>query len=404
MNKKMPNFGPLNGVNVIHATSSVAAPFCAQMMADLGAAVIWVENPSALCISRVPPAYTAKQDRRNQRSLCLDIPSAEGKEVFLGLLKDADIFIESSKGGQYEKWGLADEVLWNVNPKLVIVHISGFGQTGVEEYVTRGSFDPIAQAFSGYMNLNGYPDRPGIPAFPYTADYITGLYAYGAALAALNHSRQTGQGDSVDVAQFEVLIRSQGRDVAEYLNTGKLPLREGDHSQSFAGYGNYTCSDGKSVYMLILGGGVLKKSLSILGLEYGSESFPENMPSVMHGTPSGDLLEIKINEFCSTRTAEEVEMLFNSLGIPCSRVYDYEMIAADPHYKAREVFIEWETEKGEKIKGINVFPKFKKNPGKVWRGLPNVGMDNEEILNELGYSNDEIDNLYEKKILTKKDL
>jgi len=113
----------------------------------------------------------------------LNIPSPEGREVFLKLLKEADIFIEASKGGQHKKWGLTNEVLWQTNPKLVIVHISGFGQDGDEKYIGRPTFDPIAQTFGCYMQLNGFPDRGAIPAVLYVADYITGFFAVTAALS-----------------------------------------------------------------------------------------------------------------------------------------------------------------------------------------------------------------------------
>ena len=159
----VPEFGPLAGIKMVHSAISFAGPFCAQIYAELGADVIWIESTLAFDTARVT-GWPCEQDRRNQRTISLNIPTPEGKEVFLQLIKEADVFLEASRGGQYDKWGLSDQVLWKQNPALVIIHVSGFGQYGVPEYVSRASFDPVAQAFGCLMHTNGYPDRPPIPA------------------------------------------------------------------------------------------------------------------------------------------------------------------------------------------------------------------------------------------------
>jgi L-carnitine CoA-transferase len=397
----VPVFGALSGVKVVNASLTIAGPFAAQMMADFGADVIWIESPLMMDIARTGSQMLGQQDRRNQRTISLNIPSPEGREIFLKLLKDADIFIEASKGGQYAKWGLTDEVLWDCNPALVIVHISGFGQDGIKRHVARPSFDPIAQAFGCFMNLNGFPDRPPIAAVPFVADYFTGLFALSGALAALHKARETGKGDSIDVAQYETMIRLQPY-VLDYMNLGVKPQREGSQSAVLAGWGSFTCQDKKNIFIAIGGGGVLKNALHFLGLEFGSAEFPSNKPNVFKGTPGGTLLNKKLEEYCAVRTVEEAEAELIDAGVPCSAIMDYEMAVTHPHYQAREVFIEWETMSGERIKGINVFPKFKHNPGKVWRAMPGIGMDNEEILSSLGLSDGEIQNLYEKKVIVKR--
>ncbi|MEL1136085.1 L-carnitine CoA-transferase [Desulfitobacterium sp. THU1] len=393
----VPQFGPLAGVKVVHSSLSVAGPFAAEMFAEYGADVIWIENPMGPDISRGGTATTIKQDRRNQRNIALSIPTPEGREVFLKLIKDADIFIEASKGGQYEKWGLNDEVMWEVNPKLVIVHISGFGQTGLPEYVSRASYDPIAQAASGYMKLNGYPDRPPIPAFPVAADYFTALFATTAALSAMHRANLTGQGESIDVAQYEVMLRVSSLNPMEYLLYGKEPKPEGNHSQYCAGYGSFPCKDGNEIYTLFLGPGVLKNALPLIGLEYGSEMFPKGSPMAWMGTPAADLLEEKLKEFCANHTALEVSDIFNKHSVPCSAIYDYEMAANDPHYQAREAFTEWEDIDGKTVKGVNIAPKFKNSETKIWRGGPNMGQDSVDILKDLGYGDEDIQKLAEAK-------
>lgn len=181
----IPQFGPLQGVKVVHSSISIAGPFCAQLMADMGADVIWIENPKAPDIARgggFHQGWSVELNRRNMRSMALDIPSEKGREVFLKMLAATDIFIEASKGGQYDRWGLSDEELWRANPALVIVHISGFGQAGEDSYVSRASYDPIAQAFGGLMYVNSLP---GMAPFPSSQDVGDVYSGYLGAVGAL---------------------------------------------------------------------------------------------------------------------------------------------------------------------------------------------------------------------------
>ncbi len=397
---RIPKFGVLEGLKVLHSTQSIAGPFGAALMADWGADVIWIENPKGVDVLRWMK-YLVEQDRRNQRSISLDICSPEGREVFLELIKDAHIFIETHKGGQCKKWHLTDEVLWEHNPALVIVHISGFGQDGDPEYVKRPSFDPIAQAFSGLMVLNGFSDRPPIPAQNVVADFYTALFAVGAALAAFIKAQQTGQGESIDIAQYECIARCQAGWPASYANTGFQRQREGANSAEVAGWGTYSCKD-KDLYLVVASAGVLKAAIPELGLEYGSELFPKGIANVLRNTPAEELFEEKLKAYLSTRTAEEVDKRFSSIGIPCSIIMDYEQMLNHPHYIAREVFTEWDALDGNKLKGINVFPRFKNNPGQIWRGAPSTGFDNEDVLSGLGLSDEDIKMLYEKKVIEKR--
>ena len=207
----IPQFGPLQGVKVVHSSISIAGPFCAQLMADMGADVIWIENPKAPDIARgggFHQGWSVELSRRNMRSMALDIPSEKGREVFLKMLAATDIFIEASKGGQYDRWGLSDEELWRANPALVIVHISGFGQAGEDSYVSRASYDPIAQAFGGLMYVNSLPGMAPFPSSQDVGDVYSGYLGAVGALAALYRARETGRGESVDIAQYEAVLRS----------------------------------------------------------------------------------------------------------------------------------------------------------------------------------------------------
>jgi L-carnitine CoA-transferase len=399
----IPQFGLLSGIKVVHNSVSIAGPFAAELYADYGADVIWIENPAAPAMNRSMTGSSWQQDSKNMRNISMNISKGEGKEIFLKMMAETDVFIEASKGGQYDRWGLSDEVLWEQNPRLVIVHISGFGQTGDPNYVKRPSYDPIAQAFGGYMDMNGFPGMPAMPTNPLTADYITAFFAFGVSVAAVMKSKETGRGESIDLAQFELLMRTQSRYPLDFTRYGRKFIKEGNHSNFIAGYGTYTCKDQKEIYLLYLGSGVLQKGLPLLGMNYGSDEVPLGVSLLELNTPAGQKLEGNIRSFCNAHTAEEAEQAFLNSGVPCSRIMSYEDCLSNPQYIAREVFTEWKTGNGETIKGVNIVPKLKNYPGKIWRAAPNIGMDNEDILEEIGLSNDEIQALYEKGVIMQKD-
>ena len=401
----IPAFGLLSGLRVVMIGLSVAAPFAGELYAEHGADVIWIENPKVVDSARTSRKGGAwQQDRRNMRSLAMNYRTAEGREAFLRLLEKTDVLIEASVGGSFEKAGYSDRILWERNPGLIIAHISGYGQTGLPEYVHRASFDPIAQAFGCAMRMNGVDGIPSIPAMPFPGDYTAAFYAFGMSLAALYKRQQTGKGESIDIAQFELMMRIQSNYPTDYLRYGLDYIKEGPHSRICAGYGTYKCMDGEEIYTLFLGSGAVERGLGILGLEYGSEDFPADSSLVPINTPAGDKLEAALEAYVSTHTAEEVESAFCAARVPCSRLMDYEQAKNNPQYIAREVFTTWSAADGKtRIPGVNVMPKLKNNPGKVWRGAPNIGMDNEDILSELGYAPGEIQAMYQAGLLDRKE-
>lgn len=401
----MPEFGLLAGYRVVMMGLSVAAPFAGELYAEHGAEVIWIENPKAVDSARVSRRSGAwQQDRRNMRSLSLNYMSEAGREAFLKLIATADVLIEASVGGRFDRIGLSDETLWESNPGLVVVHISGFGQTGVPEYVTRGSYDPIAQAFGCAMRMNGLPGQPSAPAMPFPADYAAAFYAFGMANAALLRRAKTGEGESIDVAQFEAMMRLQANYPHDYLRYGMDYVKEGNHSRICALYGTYEACDGEEIYILMLGPGAVKKTLGVLGVPYGTEDFPEGSTFVPVNTPQADIVEAKFAEYLSTHTAAEAEGELAALGVPCSRLMDYEQAREHPHYQARGVFTSWlGADESTEVKGVKVVPELSKNPGKIWRGAPNIGQDNELILSELGLSESDIAHMYERGELCARD-
>lgn len=395
----IPNFGPLNGVRVVHCSQSLAGPFAASLMADLGADVIWVESAVGQDVSRIAPGMAAQLDRRNMRTIKLNVNTPAGKEVLLRLVREADIFLEASKPGQYKKWGLTDEVLWGENPQLVITHISGFGQWGDPDYVRRASYDPIAQAFSGVMYMNGLPGRRSAPAEVSISDYYTGYMAAFASLAAYISAARTGKGDSIDVSQYESTLRCEAGWPLDIWNDSGRPFVQGKGNNGNVGFNSYMCSDGREVYMVIIGPALLKRLMALLDLPYNEGVFAGCINNVKEGTPAGEVLEKAIVDFCASRTSAEAEKAFAEAGLPCSRILSHMEMLDHPHYVARESLTRWQRVDGGELTGQNVTPKLKRNPGRIWSGCPLPGMDNEDILGELGYTRADIEAMYAEGVI-----
>ena len=237
-----PSYGPLDGVKVVYAAVELACPKAADLMADWGADVTWLENTGAGDTIR-DTAYIKQAERRNQRSVALNYFSEEGREIFLNMIRDADIFMEASKGGTWARKGLTDEVLWAVNPKLVIVHVSGFGQTGDPKMVKRAAYDLTVMAYAGIIMQNGTEEQPMLPG-PYAGDYFNTLMIASSALAALYKAEKSGKGESIDLAMYETLLAIGQYYLVDYLNEGIKWPRPGARNQNLCGIGEFACKDG----------------------------------------------------------------------------------------------------------------------------------------------------------------
>jgi len=396
--KSVPQFGMLSGLKVLSTGTVVASPYTAMLFAENGATVVHCESAIAPDTCRAI-RYAWNQEHRNELGMAINIPTPEGKEIFLKLIHWADIWVESSKGGTYQKWGLTDEVLWETNPKLIIVHVSGFGQEGDPDYTCRASYDAIGQAFGGYMFVNGMPEpNPPMRAVPYTCDYVTALNGAWCALAAYIRSQATGKGESIDLAQFEMMTKIQLHYPMTYFMEENLLQRQGNADPKFAGYSSYRCQDDNYVFIGLVGSGPMKRGIGLLGLQ-GDPDFPIGLQLALKGTPAGAKLDQAIQAFCDTHDAKEVDSICMANEIPCSTIYSIAMAAENPHYQAREVFAEWDDPQYGKVKGVNVFPKAKNNPPKIWRGAPLYGQDNDDLLVEMGYTDEKIEELYQKGVL-----
>jgi len=383
-------FGPLEGVRILSTGTLIAEPFAAHLAGAFGAEVIQVEHPSGTCDPwrrldppvRGPDGTTAAssfvQERRNAFYITLDFSTPEGSELFLRLIRTRDIWMESSKPGSFPKWGLTDDVVLAANPRLVVTHVSGYGQTGDPDYLRRASYDMIAQAFGGLMYQTGFPDpEPPMRAVPYTGDYITALFALWSTLAAYIHVQRTGQGQVVDVAQFEAVHQILAGTMVQYFHDGSVRGRSGNKAAHFQPYDVFAAKDG----WVALGaaGAMFTRLCQVIGLDPDKyAAAPTELTS-----PEGVDFDLRLRQWVADRTADEVVDQLNAASIPACPVMNSQAMADHPQYRARDVHIEWDDVQVGPVKGTGVTPRFSATPGKIWRGSVPLGHDNNLIYRDL---------------------
>ena len=404
-------FGPLQGVRIVSSGTLVAQPFAAVLAAEMGAEVIQIERtgegdaawrhlgmqlPTSDGQGQV--ATTWIQERRNEWYVTLDFSKPEGKELFLKLVKSCDIWMESSKPGSYTKWGLTDEAVLQANPKLVIAHVSGYGQTGHQDYLGRASYDMIGQAFGGLMYQTGFPDPdPPVRANPWTADYITALFCLWSSLAGYISAQRTGTGQVVDISQFEAIHRLLSGTMVEYFSQGFVRERTGNKATAFQPYDAFQASDGWVVVGAV-GLAVFSRVCRVLGLDPEEEKWQR--ASVDVNGLEGIEFDALLRGWIAERTVAEAVEQLNAAQVACCPIMNSKDMAEDPHYEARNVHVEWEDNQVGRVKGTGVSPSFSATPGKIWRGSVPVGHDNEQIYTHFaGLSREEVAQLKEKGVI-----
>lgn len=416
MNTIVPNFGPFSGLRVVSAGSLIAVPFAGAMLADFGAEYIHIERPHVGDSLRYLPPFADKggtkvstswmQEGRNRLSLSLELnlKHPEVKEVFFDLIRRTDIFMENLVW--LDKLGIRDQDLLEVNPRLVIAHVSGFGHKefgGLQEYCDMASYDMIGQAFSGFMHLNGDPE-PAVPALtkPWTSDYMSGFVCLFGILAAYHHVLKTGQGQIVDVAQFEANARLLTDTFPTYAETGVIRTRTGTKSIAFQPYGVYRDKNDEFVAIGAFGRAVYERFIKAVGwdLEYFSHKAAGDGVETLK-SPKGRELDAKIVDWCSQRTADEIVSVLAPARVGVAKVNNAKDCMAHPHFLDRDDFVSYVDEtSGEKIQAFGISPKLSETPGEVWRGAPTLGQDTEEILTKLcGCDADQIDAMRAKDLI-----
>jgi crotonobetainyl-CoA:carnitine CoA-transferase CaiB-like acyl-CoA transferase len=404
-------FGPLQGVRILSTGSLIAQPYAASLAAEMGAEVIQIERPGEgdaawRHLGRQLPttdgqgkaATTWIQERRNALYATLDFSKPEGRDVFLKLIKACDIWMESSKPGSYAKWGLTDDVVLQANAKIVIAHVSGYGQTGHPEYLGRASYDMIGQAFGGLMYQTGFPDpEPPVRANPWTADYITALFCLWSSLAGYINAQRTGKGQSIDISQFESIHRLLSGTMVEYFADGFIRGRSGNKATAFQPYDAFQASDGWVVIGAV-GYSVFSRVCPVLGLDPDEEKWKIACTEV--NSIEGIEFDALLRGWVAEHTVQEVVETLNAAQVACCPIMNSKDMAEDPHYKARGLHIEWEDVQVGKVKGTGVTPLFSQTPGKIWRGSVPVGYDNEAVYTHFaGLSREAVAQLKEKGVI-----
>lgn len=385
-----PSYGNLDGLKVVYSAVEIAVPTACEIFSEWGADITWIENTYGGDSVR-DTSFVKEMERRNQRSISMNPFSDEGKEILFRLVKDADIFIESSKGPVWARKGITDEMLWEHNPKLVIVHVSGFGHTGDPARVNSAAYDLTVQDYSGYVYQNGSPEAPMTSA-PYTGDYFNALMVVGAALAAVWRAAKTGEGESIDLAMYETMLRVGVYYMVDYLNRGIEYPRAGARNQNLCAIGQYRTAAGV-IGLCVYGVPQNKYLLETIGLGYlwGTEEYPEDCSALWLSSSQAPLIEQQLEEYLLTKTADEVEQDFTAHKIAAQKMLSFDDILAEEHTRLRENFIEWQNKDGEFIKGLNTVPRFAKRPGQFWRPMPALGYDTRDVLLRAGFAEADIE-------------
>ncbi len=406
-NSLVPKFGPLRGMKVIDTCRFGACHLGATLLAEFGAEVIHIDAPPFASptldsyryaeplmppFGEVQVSAHGVQNGRNKLCIGLDfLKSEEGKNVFKRLLQWADVLIESSKPGTFEKYGLSDDYLRTLNKRLSVIHLSGFGQTGPKK--NKLAHDLEIQAFTGFASLIGYEKEP--LRVPWViADYVASVWiAFSAVLAYLT-SKTLGFGDIIDLAQYEVLVRILDPYYSLLATYPQLdePKRHGNTHSEYFPYGFYKCADGW---------------ISV------SAPFPDtwprlrkllNLPEIydnmeFRNARRGEIEET-LRNWLSIKKAEDAERILNEASIPACKVNSIKDFLNDEHVKARNLIIEWKDENIGLVKGIDIVPRFSFNPGKIWRGYAKFGQDTEYVLKRiLGFSDEKIKELRERGVI-----
>ncbi|REK65278.1 MAG: carnitine dehydratase [Brevibacillus sp.] len=395
---------PLQGVRVLELGTLVAAPFAGKIFAEFGAEVIKVEPPEKgdpLRNWRTMHHDTSVWwyvQARNKKSITVDMRNEEGQEIIRSLAREVDIVIENFRPGTLEKWGLGYEVLSGINPGLIMVRISGYGQTG--PYSSKPGFGSVAEAIGGLRYLTGFPDRPPVRVGIAIGDLTAGLYAVIGALMAL-HARSRspeGRGQLVDVALYEAVFSLLEGVLPEYDLKGVVRERTGSSLPGIAPSNTYLCADGKYVVIGANGDSIFKRLMHAIGR---SDLAEDPRYATNQGRAENvAFIDQVIEEWTKRHPLQEVQRRLDEAAVPVGPIYSIVEIVEDEHYRARNMLEEIRLPDGETVLFPGVVPKLSETPGgHEWVG-PRLGEHNEEILKGLLRLDDaELARLKEKKAI-----
>lgn len=378
---------PLTGIRVLDIGTLLAGPVAATYLGDFGAEVIKVEQPGRGDTLRGSPkdgqpgrSPAWLVDGRNKKSVTINLRVEAGQDLLRELIPTADVLIENFTPGTLEKWGLGWDEVHELNPRLVMTRVSGWGQVG--PYAKRPGYDRIALGFSGYMYPTGFPDRdPVRPAFA-TADYSTAAFAALSTMFALyERDANGGQGQMIDLALYEPMFRITGDLLAGFANHGRIRERIGNRNATFTPAGTFTTADGRLVQIAAGGDNIWPRLAAAMGRE--DLATDERYARARDRNERADELEGLVAEWVGRFDYADVERLLVEANVPVGGIYTPDQILDDPHYAARENVVTMKEETFGSFPMPNVVPKLSASPGRVnWAG-PVLGHHNSEILGGL---------------------
>ncbi len=392
----------LSGIRVLELGQLIAGPFAAKTLADFGAEIIKVESPQEgdpLRKWRMLHEGTSvwwQAQSRNKQSICIDLRQSEGQDVVRRLAQEADVLIENFRPGTMEKWGMGWDALHALNPKLIMLRVSGYGQDGPRR--DEPGFAAIAEATAGLRYLTGHPGQVPARAGLSLGDTIAGLHgALGVLLALYERDARGGQGQMIDVALYEAVFNLTESLLPEYHVFGAIRQPAGGALPGIAPSNAYPCSDGQYVLIAANGDSLFKRLMDLMG-----RNDLGNDPELARNdgrAKCADVIDEAIGQWTSQRTLEEILLALQSISVPAGRIYSAKDIAQDPHYRARGVIETIESAEGLKVEMPGIIPKLSQNPGKIRHRAPTLGEHTEFVLLKQGFTVEQIQTLKNAGVL-----
>lgn len=394
-------YGPLQGVKVLELGSSVAGPFCGRLLADFGAEVIKVEietgDPVRSMSKRVEGrSLYAASIFRNKQLVSINLRSEAGRDLIRQLADKCDIVVENFRPGTLEKWGLGYADLSARNPGLIMVHISGFGQSG--PYRERAGYGAIGDAVSGLRHLTGDPDRPPARIAASVVDEVTGMYGAFGALMAMRVRDQTGKGQEVDSALYESAFSLIEPHVPAYGKLGIIPSRVGSRLPDSAPNNLYVAQDGRYVHITAMGDSVFARLAKAMNRPELADD-PRYRTMQARSSNEEELDQI-IGGWAQGFAAADLERTLEEQGVPAARIYDMEDVFNDVHFHEREMLVKVQDPVLGELTLPGIVPKLSATPGRIVHAGHDVGQDTRSVLERvLGLDADAIDNLAAQKAI-----
>lgn len=384
------NFGALNGLKMIELGQLIAGPFCGQLMADHGCEVIKVEAPGLGDPMRrwgqTAPLWWPVVSR-NKKCVTLNLREEKGQDLLREMIKDADFLLENFRPGTMERWGLGYDELKKINPRLIMIRVSGYGQSG--PYSKKAGYGSIGEAMGGMRNLAGDPSTPPSRVGLSIGDSLAATYATIGALMALHHREKTGEGQVVDSAIYEAVLAMTESVATEYSFNGHNRERTGSILPKIAPSNAYPTLDG-DILIAANQDTVWKRLAAAMGMPElaDDERYATHMA---RGERQAELDDL-IADWTRDKTAADVQALMDEYGIPAGKIFKAQDMFTDPHYKAREALVEVDHPDYPGLTMQNTFPKLSGTPGQIkWCGKQSLGEHNQTVYGDmLGKSEDEI--------------